>query len=493
MLSSLASVETGALTYARANAPATMTDILQLPGWEVSKTYEDATERTIEAAFIEPADACQKCGVIGALYKHGTKALSFRDTPMFGKHVMLKATVQRYRCRECGETFIQSLAGIDPDRRMTTRCVEFIQAQCIRDSFTRLAEHVGCVEGTIRNLAAERFERFDSGFKPYLPEWMGMDETKLDGKMRGIITDIGNRKPLDVLIDRDKPTIIKWLSQFKDKTPVKGLAIDMWSAYRDAAQIVFPGLPVVIDKFHVVRMANYSLEEVRIKSQANRTKGVRVAWKRSRLLLLARYKKLSDKARFNLDMWLDNEEDIREAYWLKERLYDIYDMPKAEAIAAYDAYADSVPASMKKQFHELTRAMGNWRTEILNYFDYPITNGYTEALNGVIKVVNRNARGYSFDVLRAKVLSKNKLLQPAIAPAPELVMARTIPDRHEALMEALGNRCECCGGVFEGRQLEAHHVSAVQTGDRSRHVYMCPACHRRFHTGDVSHGNQLST
>ncbi len=192
-------------------------------------------------------------------------------------------------------------------------------------------------------------------------------------------------------------------------------------------------------------------------------------------------------------MWLDNEADIREAYWLKERLYDIYDMPKAEAIAAYDAYADSVPAAMKKQFHELTRAMGNWRTEILNYFDYPITNGYTEALNGVIKVVNRNAIGYSFDVLRAKVLSKNKLLQPASVPTPELVMARTIADRHDALMEALGNRCECCGGVFEGSQLEAHHISAEQTGDRSRNVYLCPAYHRRFHTEGVKHGNQLST
>jgi transposase len=468
-----------------------MTDILQLPGWKVSKTYEDATERTIEAAFTEPADACQKCGVIGALYKHGTKALSFRDTPMFGKHVMLKATVQRYRCRECGETFIQELAGIDPDRRMTTRCVEFIQSQCVRDSFTRLAEHVGCVEGTVRNLATERFERFDSGFKPYLPEWMGMDETKLDGAMRGVIADVGNRKPLDILRDREKPTIIKWLSQFKDKTIVKGLAIDMWKPYRDAAQIVFPGLPVVIDKFHIVRMANYSLEEVRIKSQADREKGVRVAWKRSRLLLLARYKNLSDKARFNLG--LDNEADIREAYWLKERLFDLFDMPKAEAITAYDAYADSVPASMKKQFNELTRAMRNWRTEILNYFDYPITNGYTEALNGSIKVVNRNARGYSFDVLRAKVLSKNKLLHPAIVAPVEPLMARTTADPHVVLMDVLGNRCECCGGLFEGMQLEAHHITAEQTGDRSRNLYLCPSCHKRFHTEGVSHRNQLST
>jgi hypothetical protein len=33
-----------------------------------------------------------------------------------------------------------------------------------------------------------------------------------------------------------------------------------------------------------------------------------------------------------------------------------------------------------------------------------MTNAYTEALNGVIKVANRNGRGYSFEAIRAKVL-----------------------------------------------------------------------------------------
>ena len=31
-----------------------------------------------------------------------------------------------------------------------------------------------------------------------------------------------------------------------------------------------------------------------------------------------------------------------------------------------------------------------------NEDDYPITNGYTEALNGVAKVINRQGRGYTF-------------------------------------------------------------------------------------------------
>ena len=46
----------------------------------------------------------------------------------------------------------------------------------------------------------------------------------------------------------------------------------------------------------------------------------------------------------------------------------------------------------------------NWRNEILAYFDHPISNGYTEALNGVAKVINRAGRGYSFEVLRARLL-----------------------------------------------------------------------------------------
>ncbi len=42
--------------------------------------------------------------------------------------------------------------------------------------------------------------------------------------------------------------------------------------------------------------------------------------------------------------------------------------------------------------------------EIFAYFDHPITNAYTEALNGLVKIMNRNGRGYSFDAIRAKVL-----------------------------------------------------------------------------------------
>lgn len=48
--------------------------------------------------------------------------------------------------------------------------------------------------------------------------------------------------------------------------------------------------------------------------------------------------------------------------------------------------------------------MGNWETEIFNYFDHPVTNAFTECLNGLTRVYELSGRGYSFEALRAKVL-----------------------------------------------------------------------------------------
>ncbi|MEY5099125.1 MAG: Burkholderia virus Bcep22, partial [Pseudomonadota bacterium] len=120
------------------------TDILDLPGWTVlAKRLEDR-EYELEAEYTVKPTACQKCGVLDRLYRHGTKDTIYRDSPIRGHATRILARVQRYKCRECGETFLQPLAGIQEDRRMTARCAEYIKEQCLRDTFTSIADHVGC-------------------------------------------------------------------------------------------------------------------------------------------------------------------------------------------------------------------------------------------------------------------------------------------------------------------------------------------------------------
>lgn len=72
---------------------------------------------------------------------------------------------------------------------------------------------------------------------------------------------------------------------------------------------------------------------------------------------------------------------------------------------------------VRDAFGDLIRAWTNWQPFILNYFEHPVTNAYTESLNNLIRVMNRLGRGYSFEALRAKILftegvHKKKLARP---------------------------------------------------------------------------------
>ena len=467
-----------------------MTDILDLKGWTVlGRTEEDGAD-VLEAEYPLPMPtACPKCGTLDCIYRHGTKATTYVDIPMRGKPAKLRAKVQRYRCTSCKETFLQPLGGILEGRRMTERCATYIKAHSLRDTFTRIAENVGCDDKTVRTLGAEYMAELEASHRPEMPDWLGIDETQIDGKMRCVLTDIGERRILDMLPDRDKATLAGWLHRFKDRHWVKGVAIDMWRPYRDVSHQMFPGRPVVIDKFHVVRMANYCMERVRIRLQKQRKAGERRLWLQSKAMLNMRYAKLAEKGRFNLDMWLANEPELAAAYGLKEAFYNIYDLPKAQAVAAFDAFPGTIPASLKADFKTLTTAMKNWRTEILAYFDHPITNAYTEALNGVAKTINRQGRGYTFEVLRARLLYGKGPLEPwrlaTVYPAN--------PTQLQLLKREQGNRCQSCGCELGRTKDDKANVVVLVRGNTRRQQLICGLCNVGFHTEALNHRKPPST
>lgn len=65
-----------------------------------------------------------------------------------------------------------------------------------------------------------------------------------------------------------------------------------------------------------------------------------------------------------------------------------------------------MPDQGLQKFHDLAKTVHNHYTDIFAYWDspHPITNAYTECLNGLIKVSNRLGRGYSYEIIRAKML-----------------------------------------------------------------------------------------
>lgn len=125
-----------------------------------------------------------------------------------------------------------------------------------------------------------------------------------------------------------------------------------------------------------------------------------------RFVLLKRERDLNDRERLLLDGWTANYPDLGVAYRPKEAFYGIYEKARSpqEAMKAYEAWNRAVVPQVRDAYADLIRAWSNWQPWIINNFEHPVTNAYTESLNSLIRVMNRFGRGYSFEALRAKIL-----------------------------------------------------------------------------------------
>lgn len=473
-----------------------MTDILDLPNWAVL-SVERGDELIINAEYQIQPDRCLKCDS-DSFYKHGPKPVSYRDSPVRGSPVVINAVLKRYRCRDCGGTFIQPVEGIQPEMRMTERCFEYIQGQSLKDTFTNIANNIGCDDKTIRTIANQYVDYLTNAYQPKLAGWIGIDETQIDGKLRFVVCDLTNRRPVEMLPDREYATVSNYLWKHRND-PIEGFSMDMWRAYKKAINAVFPNVPIVIDKFHVVRMANIALDDVRKRVAKKKSSGTNLEWKRKKVLLRLRAHRLDEQGKFNLDMWLENEPDITIAYYLKELFFLIYEQKtKEDAIEILDEWLSIVPPEMcrtKNDFKALKTAATNWRTELLAYFDHRITNGYTEALNGVAKVMNRQGRGYGYEMLRAKFLFRNMPSQEHFN-YEKILSITNIVESNEPLFEIIPRvnhglvrrqlilkfecRCQSCSGIFNSNELFATWLNKDKEFSVENGNILCKPCRERF-------------
>jgi transposase len=133
-----------------------------------------------------------------------------------------------------------------------------------------------------------------------------------------------------------------------------------------------------------------------------------------RYLLLRRAHDLDEREKLIVKTWLQHFPKLEAANNLKESFYDIYEAKTKEiAIEQYFAWFERITLDVYECFLPLTMAIEHYGEAIFNYFTYRYTAGYTESLNGLMKLLAREGRGFSFEVIRAKVLLTNGLRKAA--------------------------------------------------------------------------------
>lgn len=133
---------------------------------------------------------------------------------------------RRLRCNTCGKTFSESLPDVDEKRAMTARLAKWIDEQAIRRTFAPIAEEVGMTEFTVRSVFRDYVNDLERRGRFKTPQWMGIDEIHLI-KPRCVISNIQERTLVEILHNRNKDTVAKYLSGLKGRESVRYVTMDI--------------------------------------------------------------------------------------------------------------------------------------------------------------------------------------------------------------------------------------------------------------------------
>jgi transposase len=404
--------------------------LVGLPGLRVIGVERDGRDClvvTVESA-AEPM-GCRSCGVIAR--GHGRVDVRLVDAPAFGRPVRIVWRKRRWLCPEPAcevASFVEQDEQVAASRAvMTTRACWWAIEQIRR-------EHAS-VNGIRRQLGTGWRTVWES-IKPLL-QAAADDETRFEGvTILGVDEHVwhhvstkpiehGGRGPkeltgmvdltrdpdghikarlLDLVPGRSGAAYRQWLDQRGEafRSSVEIATLDPFHGYKNAIDDQLQDARSVLDAFHVVKLATQVVDDVRRRVQQDTT-GHRGRKNdplyRIRNILRAGQDRLTDRQRARLHASFtarDEHVEVELAWQCAQQVRSAYHQDThAAGRAIAEKIVNTFPSCPIPEIARLGKTLRQWRTEFLGYFDTDgASNGGTEAMNGLIELHRRIARGF---------------------------------------------------------------------------------------------------
>ncbi|WP_419837699.1 ISL3 family transposase [Candidatus Poriferisodalis sp.] len=370
------------------------------------------------------------CGGCGAkVHRHGVSEVRLADLPVFGRPVRLVWRKRRWLCPHQGcpvRTFTDQEPAIAPPRaRMTSRAARWATRRAGKGrAIKEIAAELGCnwhtAMAAVQRWGQALLEADVSRTEGVTA--LGLDEILMfrrgpyrDKQWGTTIVDARRGKLLDIVAGRSAKGATRWIrgrtSRWRRR--VRWAVMDLSGPYRKAFTDSLPHAIQVADPFHVVKLANSTVDEVRRRVQ-NETTGGRGtkhdALYRIRRLLLKAHERVTERGEAKLRGLLaagDPRGEVRDAWHAKETLRMIYRIGDHEvAVEAIDELSrDLRDETFSPELNRLGRTLRSWRVQITNWHRSRVTNGPAEAANNLAKLIKRVSFGNAnFDHYRIRVL-----------------------------------------------------------------------------------------
>lgn len=353
------------------------------------------------------AETCPKCATLSST-RFGTAWVLVRDEDLRAQPIWLKIKKHRYFCKACRKPFTEAVSGVWPRRKTTQRFRRRLLKDC--DDFTnllRVARKHFCSRSLVGRIFYEQMEiNLRERRQIPWPRVVGIDEhffkrTRFGTEFVTVFTDVHRRRMFEMALSKNKRSLMEQMAHIPGREKVEVVVMDLARGYNAFAKAMFPNAKIVADKFHVLRLLTPSLLKARREIVGHRQElGLRKKLLRSR-------DKLEYFECFDLDRYLCQHPKLAELYHFKERLHQLYrTRGHARARMALENLINEMSASSLPEVQRLKNTLRIWKEEVLEYFRSSFTNAFTEAMNGIAKLVQRRACGFrNFKNYRLRTLS----------------------------------------------------------------------------------------
>jgi transposase len=419
--------------------------MLGLDGFRVLAVVEEPDEVVITIETTATFVGCQRCGVRAEA--HDRKPVAVRDLSCFGRPTRLVWSKRRWRCREprCdARTWTESSEHVDAQVVLTRRAGAEACRQVgeLARPVSGVAEEFGVCWWTVMNAVVEHGTPLvDDPHRVGEVRQLGVDETSFLKANRhhstiyatGLV-DLEAHRLIDMVEGNAAADLRRWCAN-ADRGWLAGIevvATDLTDSYRAGLSPHLDHVRRVADPFHVVRLANRCIDQVRRRVQ-NRVLGHRGRkvdpLYRIRKLLLTGDERLDERGRERMLLGLragDPDGEVVAAWVAKESVRDVYladnktDAFELLAFAVWRCETSAVP-----EVRTLGNTLAKWFDEILARFDTGASNGPTEGLNLCVKKVKRAGHGFrSFEHYRLRVLLHAGAVTWPTRPSPRRIRTR---------------------------------------------------------------------
>lgn len=354
----------------------------------------------LHASPNRDALVCATCGGnrfnrAGAVLRH------FKSLPIGSKPVFLLIPVQRIFCHSCGKTRQARLHFADPHRTYTHQFERYALELSRRMTIKDVADHLGIGWDAVKDIQL-RFLKRHFG-KPSL--WglrtIAIDEISIGRGHRyltvvldlesGAVVFVGDGKGAEAL----DPF---WKRLKRSGAKVRAVATDMSPAYIMAVRDNLPDAIHVFDHFHVIKLYNEQLADLRREVQRSIEDTTELKVLKGTLWLLLKNPENLDESkneRVKLNQALAINQPLATAYYMKEELRQFWRKRDRKAAEKFlDSWCRRADASGVKMLKKFANTLRLHRAGLLNWYRYPISTGPLEGTNTKIRVMQRQAYGY---------------------------------------------------------------------------------------------------